>query len=358
MMSIRIVRAYATFCYLIILLLKPSCVGGLQWLTMASVGTFSPSQRMTREVCKSYGLTKRQVHICRENVQHMISVQLGARMAIHECQHQFRHRRWNCTYIDAVNVFGNVLKAGTREAAFVHAISSAGVAHMVTADCSDGKLSNCGCDMSVNLSPNEDFQWSGCSDNVRYGALFSKRFVDAQERRKRQSYARYLMNLHNNEAGRQVIEQNLRTQCKCHGVSGSCELRTCWKKLPAFRDVGQLLKDKFDGATEVQLLKEQTVKSLQPVDTRFKRQTKSDLVYLESSPDYCEHDNMTGTLGTNGRRCEADSQALNGCSLLCCNRSYNTRVEQRVERCNCRFQWCCEVKCQECIKTETVYTCL
>jgi hypothetical protein len=43
----------------------------------------------------------------------------------------------------------------------------------------------------------------------------------------------------------------MRTECKCHGLSGSCTLRTCWRKLPLFRDVATRLKEKFDGAAKV-----------------------------------------------------------------------------------------------------------
>merc|ERR1712025_1331950 len=42
-----------------------------------------------------------------------------------------------------------VVSPGTREASFVHAISSAGVAHAVTRSCSSGELENCGCDRSL-----------------------------------------------------------------------------------------------------------------------------------------------------------------------------------------------------------------
>ncbi|KAK2121801.1 Protein Wnt-7b [Saguinus oedipus] len=90
-----------------------------------------------------------------------------------------------------------------REAAFTYAITAAGVAHAVTAACSQGNLSNCGCDREKQGYYNqaEGWKWGGCSADVRYGIDFSRRFVDAREIKKN---ARRLMNLHNNEAGRKL----------------------------------------------------------------------------------------------------------------------------------------------------------
>ncbi|CAG5129976.1 unnamed protein product, partial [Candidula unifasciata] len=150
------------------------------------------------------GLVKRQRRLCRRNVELMDSVRVGAMMAIEECQSQFKYRRWNCSTESSSKLFGNViLKQGTREAAFVHSISSAGVAHAVTRACSSGQLQKCGCDRTVRGRSQDGFEWSGCSDNIAYGIAFSKVFVDARERgKKKRNKPRSVMNLHNNEAGR------------------------------------------------------------------------------------------------------------------------------------------------------------
>lgn len=71
------------------------------------------------------GLTRKQMKWCRNNLSTMDSVKEGAKDAYGECQYQFAKRRWNCTMIDleTKKVFGDVvLKDGTREAAFVHAM--------------------------------------------------------------------------------------------------------------------------------------------------------------------------------------------------------------------------------------------
>lgn len=49
------------------------------------------------------------------------------------------------------------------------------------------------------------YVFSGCSDNVRYGTYSSREFVDAGERGKhRLNNVQRAMNLHNNNAGREV----------------------------------------------------------------------------------------------------------------------------------------------------------
>jgi hypothetical protein len=75
--------------------------------------------------------------------------------------------------------------------------------------------------------------------------------------------------------------------CKCHGVSGSCTVRVCWRKIKPFREIGEQLVRKFDGATHVQIIDRKKKLRLRPTREDIKRPSKKDLVYLEESPDFC-----------------------------------------------------------------------
>lgn len=65
------------------------------------------------ETCeKLKGLIQRQVQMCKRNLEVMDSVRRGAQLAIEECQYQFRNRRWNCSTLDTLPVFGKVVTQG------------------------------------------------------------------------------------------------------------------------------------------------------------------------------------------------------------------------------------------------------
>lgn len=49
----------------------------------------------------------------------------------------------------------------------------------------------------------------------------------------------------------QHVRSQMRQECKCHGMSGSCTVKTCWMRLPPFRAVGDSLKDRYDGASRI-----------------------------------------------------------------------------------------------------------
>ncbi|CAK5103919.1 unnamed protein product [Meloidogyne enterolobii] len=83
----------------------------------------------------------------------------------------------------------------------------------------------------------------------------------------------------------------------------------------------------------------------------------TDLVYLDQSPTYCQDDQIDGTIGTEGRICSIDPDAPNSCDLLCCNRGYQSHIEEVISKCNCKFQWCCQVICETCRNLTEVFTC-
>ncbi|KAG7261447.1 hypothetical protein CRUP_005283 [Coryphaenoides rupestris] len=291
------------------------------------------------------GLSPGQKKLCQLYQDHMQYIGEGAKTGIRECQYQFRHRRWNCSTVDNSSVFGRVMQIGkegrrdggtegrSRETAFTYSISAAGVVNAVSRACHEGELSSCGCSRAARPKDlPRDWLWGGCGDNLDYGYRFSKEFVDAREREK--SYpkgtaesARLQMNLHNNEAGRRLAD---------------------------FRKVGDALKEKYDSAASMKL---NTRGKLVQTHSKFNPPTPNDLVYIDGSPDYCLRNQTTGSLGTVGRLCNKTSEGMDGCELMCCGRGYDQYKAQVVERCHCKFHWCCYVKCKRCTKTVDQFVC-
>lgn len=52
----------------------------------------------------------------------------------------------------------------------------------------------------------------------------------------------------------QLLKRNTRPKCKCHGVSGSCNMKTCWMQLPTMRQMGAILLGKYHTARRIQVI--------------------------------------------------------------------------------------------------------
>lgn len=176
--------------------------------------------------------------------------------------------------------------------------------------------------------------------------------------------SKYYFNLHRNNfysLNDQILEERMKLECKCHGVSGSCTTKTCWITLPKFREIGYLLKERYGDAVQVEPVRASRLR--QPSFLRLKeargyqKPTDTDLVYLERSPNYCEEDIATGSTGTRGRLCNGTSTHTDSCNVMCCGRGYNTHHYTRIWQCNCKFHWCCFVKCNSCSEKSEVFTC-
>ncbi|CAH0551211.1 unnamed protein product [Brassicogethes aeneus] len=295
-----------------------------------------------------------QKRLCSQHEKILPILAYSAKLAIDECQNQFKFSRWNCTSFPEKNTtFGNVVTIRSREAAYLSAVSAASVAFAVTKACSKGELSDCSCETNKRLRKNQKWKWGGCSEDIRYGQDFSKKFLDIREDG---NTAVGLMNLHNIEAGRRAVRTRMTRVCKCHGVSGSCSMQICWRKLPNFKLVGEGLFQRYEGSSHVKFVDKRRRK-LRIINPDFKKPNKTDLVFLDDSPDYCEKNDTLNILGTRGRECNRMSQGIDGCRLLCCGRGYQTRVREVEDKCKCAFVWCCSVKCDICRSRREEHVC-
>ncbi|NP_001274292.1 proto-oncogene Wnt-3-like precursor [Hydra vulgaris] len=333
--------------------------------TQTSAIESRPRSSINKNLCRALYLHHYQRTVCLNYTDLMLSVAEGIRLGIDECQVQFKHRKWNCTINEhGTSVFGPIITTASRESAFISGIISAGVAFSVTESCAEGKSVHCRCDNSVRGQTDEGWRWGGCNRPITYGIWFSQLFIDQVEKIvKKRKDPRKIMNLHNNKAGREVIKNLLQTECKCHGTSGNCNLKTCWRSQPHFSEIGKILKEKYDSAHEMEFLYkvkangERKIKDLIPKYKEYLPPSSLDFIYYEESPNYCVKNETLGIAGTKGRSCNITSSGVDGCELMCCQRGYNVNIVQKTHSCECKFVWCCKVSCNSCIKMTPEYTC-
>lgn len=160
----------------------------------------------------------------------------------------------------------------------------------------------------------------------------------------------------------------MRTRCKCHGLSASCDLKTCFLKTPDFRDTGNILFAKFNEAKAVEPDNEGSsflwTSDTQSYDTSVtSRKSRSmgeeALVYTDASPNFCQRNRKLGVLGTKGRLCNGttNGKSAGSCQSLCCSRGYTSYTVAVEDNCRCQFKWCCEVQCEKCLVNFTLSMC-
>lgn len=121
-----------------------------------------------------------------------------------------------------------------------------------------------------------------------------------------------------------------------------------------FQRVGTYLKDRYEHSMQVT---ERSKRKMKWKDQRRLHVDKHQLIFLNKSPNYCLEDRRRGIAGTRGRRCNRTSTGPDSCNLLCCGRGYNTHVVRHVQRCECKFVWCCYVHCRRCESMNDMHTC-
>ncbi|KAI6048465.1 protein Wnt-9b [Marmota monax] len=301
--------------------------------------------------CDLLKLSRRQKQLCRREPGLAETLRDAAHLGLLECQFQFRHERWNCSLEGRTGL----LKRGFKETAFLYAVSSAALTHALARACSAGRMERCTCDDSPGLESRQAWQWGVCGDNLKYSTKFLSNFLGPKRGSKD---LRARADAHNTHVGIKAVKSGLRTTCKCHGVSGSCAVRTCWKQLSPFRETGQVLKLRYDSAVKVSSATNEALGRLElwaPAKpgspTKGLAPRPGDLVYMEDSPSFCRPSKYSP--GTAGRVCSREAS----CGSLCCGRGYDTQSRLVAFSCHCQVQWCCYVECQQCAQQELVYTC-
>ncbi|XP_032790981.2 protein Wnt-9a [Daphnia magna] len=205
---------------------------------------------------------------------------------------------------------------------------------------------------------------------------------------------RQRINRHNNAVGMKVVEQLVKRTCKCHGVSGSCSVKTCWNQLAVFSETAAVIKSKYDNAVQVNveirensshLKMESSTSSKNQESNRILPQSRAkkgtdqvdeaiaaaalarnggsgsvnaadrvdrkEMIYQQKSPDFC----VANPLGPG----TVDRQCLRGenCDILCCGRGYNVHRLTVSAPCKCKLVLCCQVECQTCLVEKTIHTC-
>ncbi|CAI9595857.1 unnamed protein product [Staurois parvus] len=102
----------------------------------------------------------------------------------------------------------------------------------------------------------------------------------------------------------------MKRKCKCHGTSGSCQLKTCWQVTPEFRTIGSVLKDRFTVAT--------LIRPHNRNNGQLGQLEQTQVPYRRRSPDFCEQEMHLDSAGTQGRICNKTSPGMDNCESLCC----------------------------------------
>jgi len=337
-----------------------------------------------RTVCgNTPSLNERQNLMCQQNAHAVASALQGMKRAIHECQLQFKNEKWDCKVLgtrDGIIPFNSpFLNRGYKETAFSFALASAGVTHAVALACGLNMISTCECltNQKMTAAQRKNFHKKHrgnhasevqplnettnerlpnyCDHNINYGIDFAAQFLDTKHKYHHDD-AIGTMRWHNNRVGRMAVADSMKSSCKCHGSSGACTAQTCWESTPDFKKVAAKLKSKYHSAVYVyKKTIEKTGRSRKKDHNQVLKDNYSDdvMIFTEKSPNFCNPDPYLGLKGTTSRNCNATAPTdrPENCDNMCCQREYETKTLTKYEDCNCKFQWCCVITCQNCTTT-------
>ncbi len=134
-------------------------------------------------------------------------------------------------------------------------------------------------------------------------------------------------------------------ECRCHGVSGSCELQICRSRPAKLSEI----------SAEIYFKAYHNARYISSIDG-IKSEDQTALIYTRKSINYCRSNSFIDYPGIKqGRECFSPE----GCEEVCCQRGYETITEMKpIENCHCFFSWnIVNIQCQPCEKKITRMLC-
>ena len=148
--------------------------------------------------------------------------------------------------------------------------------------------------------------------------------------------------------------------CTGSGTTICSQNKTCRMKLPTMDKVAKVLKKKYDQSLHSMTIPSQSQQEILVVERENLTEVHAEkMIYFDQSPDYCTADPNYNITGIAGRECalKANISLSHHCDNLCCDHGYETFTNREVKDCNCKFVWCCYVKCETCYETVTGHRC-
>lgn len=328
--------------------------------------------------------------------EYRLVVAEGITQALADCRQKFKWDRWNCPPKAFRDILTGESLPSNKEFGLSRAFIASSVVLSLFRSCSRGSGHFCGCsqptsfisgrvvspeslqhiaddsqytttDDQISTEPPSKFSWAGCEETVRLGYKVSQIYLGFQD--SDHDKASKLINAHNYEVGRHALRRHMKVKCKCHGTSGACQVRTCWNVLPNLSEVGDYLRRQYRDAAKVGAMS--AIES-NPVSLRKELMAinPNKLVFIDASPDYCYEHPHLGINGTLNRTCSEPRYPTAGggisrseresCNKLCTKCGYKIKREKTIveKQCDCRFLYCCDVKCSKCAVEEETFRCV
>lgn len=364
-------------------------------------------------------LTRRQQELCKNDRYSFAASLQGVKRAEYECKNRFANERWNCPELfvqlqnslhESKNPTKTIFMSPTKETAYANALVAASITHAVSKACQQGMIPEMECQASneneydtktlttaqrrqanelakKGLKPpdNRQTKIECIFECQEHGFSISKEYLERDDREE--------INFNNQEVGRKINDDTT-NNCKCHGISGSCTVTTCFPKSLKYdtmaRKIFRAYKDarRYDGwSGEVDPNLGQHEELLYTKDHdycsasenanigfpgtkdrpcrpgrkgsgkgrpgkkgRSRRDRRRDRKKTRRNRrDKKENDTSEKQLPKCGRK--VSGKRSSGKKEICCGRGYHIIEKQVKKTRNCKFFWCCRIECEEIVET-------